>query len=170
MSRPRVGVSRCLLGDRVRYDGGHKRQAEVLDILAAYAELVPVCPEVEMEMGVPREPIELRDGSDRILLMGRESGTDYTDRATVYNRRRMDELRAERISGFVLKARSPSCGPAAVPVHRESGWVAGVGLFAAALMAAFPGMPLIDESGIADDCRRGEFLHAVAAYAAIQPI
>src|SRR5882672_4688907 len=125
--KPRVGISRCLLGDQVRYDATHRRSASVI-ALALHVEWISVCPEVEVGMGVPREPIQLvaradgiRSSSERVRLSGVHSGDDWTDRMDVWARRRVAELVALGIVGFVLKARSPSCGPGSVLVHHAGG-------------------------------------------------
>lgn len=155
--RPRVGISRCLLGDRVRYDGGHKREPALIDI-AGQVEWVPVCPELEAGMGVPREPIHLllgrdaaADASPRIHAVEVRTGRDWTDRLEQWSRDRISDLAGLRLAGFVLKARSPSCGLRDVPIggagdHASS----GSGLFAAALVAAFPELPVEDEERLRD--------------------
>lgn len=109
-TRPRVGISQCLLGDRVRHDGGHKRDAALLHALSSHVEWVPVCPEVEVGMGIPREPIQLvraRDGTPAaaqdVRLRGVTTGDDWTGRMVDFARRRVRELAAHQLSGFVLK-------------------------------------------------------------------
>jgi uncharacterized protein YbbK (DUF523 family) len=161
--RPRVGISRCLLGDAVRYDGGHKHEPSLIDRLGASVELIPVCPELEAGMGVPREPIELvaSAGARRVRLAGVTSGTDWTERMEAWAAERIAALRALGLSGFVLKSRSPSCGPRDVPVR---GGVASAGMFADALMRALPGLPVEDEERLRDPSARAAFLARVAAY------
>ena len=170
--KPRVGISRCLLGDDVRYDGTNKRSAAVIE-LGERVEWVPVCPEVEVGMGVPREPIQLiarADGvpsaNEYVRLQGVASGEDWTDRMREWTRGCVRELEAQRISGFVLKARSPSCGPAGVLVHRAIGepTAAGRGLFAEALATLMPDLPTIDEESLADPGARELFIHRVQVF------
>ena len=163
--RPRVGVSRCLLGDAVRYDGGHKHEPSLMADLGARVELIPVCPELEVGMGVPREPIQLVAGSGggRLRLVGVETGADWTDRMEAWAAERTAALRALDLSGFVLKARSPSCGPRNVPV---TGGEASAGMFAAALMRLLPVLPVADEERLRDPSARADFLERVAAYQA----
>ncbi len=170
--KPRVGISRCLLGDDVRYDGTNKRSAAVI-ALGERVDWVPVCPEVEVGMGVPREPIQLiarADGvpsaNEYVRLQGVSSGEDWTDRMREWARARVRELRAQRISGFVLKARSPSCGPAGVLVHHAIGepTAAGRGLFAEALAALMPELPTIDEESLAAPGARESFIHRVQVF------
>jgi len=161
-SRPRVGISRCLLGDEVRYDGGHKHEPSLVADLAVHVELIPVCPELEVGMGVPREPIQLVAADDRpTRLAGVESDTNWTDRMQAWAAERIGALRALGVSGFVLKARSPSCGPRDVPV---SGGPPSPGMFAEALMLAIPGLPMDDEERLRDPEARADFLARVASF------
>jgi uncharacterized protein YbbK (DUF523 family) len=159
---PRVGISRCLLGDQVRYDGGHKHEAALLDILGAHVEWVPVCPELEVGMGVPREPVQLAatGGDRRVRLVGADSGADWTDRMEAWAAERIAALRAAGLAGFVLKSRSPSCGPHEVAV-RSGG--SGPGLFALALLTAMPGLPVEDEERLRHPEARALFLERVIA-------
>jgi uncharacterized protein YbbK (DUF523 family) len=172
--RPRVGISRCLLGEDVRYDGTNTLNAAVAE-LTPLVEWVPVCPEVEVGMGVPREPIQLvraavgvRSGAESVRLKGVESEEDWTGRMDQWARARVADLTARGISGFVLKARSPSCGPVGVLVHDDRGGSTptGRGLFAEALAAAMPGLPMIDEEALEDWQTRARFLQTVRAFAA----
>ena len=171
--KPRVGISRCLLGDDVRYDGTNRRSAAVAN-LAQHVEWVAVCPEVEVGMGVPREPVQLvsdpggvRSANARVRLTGVNSGDDWTTRMYEWARARAATLAAERISGFVLKARSPSCGPAGVAVQDGDGERAliGRGLFAEALAAAMPDLPTIDEEALEDRTVRERFIDSVRRFA-----
>jgi uncharacterized protein YbbK (DUF523 family) len=166
MTRPRVGISRCLLGDAVRYDGTHRLAGVVIAALDSHVDWVPVCPEVEVGMGTPREPIQLvaradgvRSGSSRVRLLGVETGSDWTARMHAWARDRVETLRALDLSGFILKARSPSCGIRDVAIHdrRPDRSVRlqpdpGRGLFAQALIDAMPDLPVADE----DDLRTAE--------------
>jgi uncharacterized protein YbbK (DUF523 family) len=170
--KPRVGISRCLLGDEVRYDATHKRSVSAI-ALGDHVEWIPVCPEVEVGMGVPREPIQLvaradgaRSAGLRVRLSGVRSGDDWTERMERWARRRVAELMAIGISGFVLKARSPSCGPNRVLVQDpdEGSTPGGRGLFAEALARAMPGLPMEDEEALADAAARDRFLRLVRDY------
>jgi uncharacterized protein YbbK (DUF523 family) len=170
--KPRVGISRCLLGDEVRYDGTHKRSTPVI-ALGPDVEWIPVCPEVNVGMGVPREPIQLvartdgaRSAGERLRLSGARSGDDWTERMDRWAERRVAELTAFGIRGFVLKARSPSCGPDGVLVHHADGGptATGRGLFAEALASAMPGLPMEDEERLADPATRANFLQRVQMY------
>jgi uncharacterized protein YbbK (DUF523 family) len=174
--KPRVGISRCLLGDDVRYDGTNKRSTAVAS-LSASVEWVPVCPEVEVGMGVPREPIQLvasRDGAPSahgpLALLGVHTRTDWTARMDAWARARVAALVAERISGFVLKARSPSCGPAGVLVHHANGdpTPTGRGLFAEALAIVIPDLPLIDEEALEDPRECDRFIQRVREFSRLR--
>jgi uncharacterized protein YbbK (DUF523 family) len=136
--KPRVGVSACLIGREVRYDGGHKLTDAVMQ-LGSRVTLVPVCPEDEVGMGTPREPIHItREGR----LVGVESLTDHTDAMNTWSAKRLAEL--DDLDGYVLKARSPSCGL----VGAAS--TGGRGLFAQALTDTYPSLPVVDEEHLDD--------------------
>jgi uncharacterized protein YbbK (DUF523 family) len=144
----------------VRYDGTHKRDAELLRTLGAEVEWIPVCPEVELGMGTPREPIQLvaasdgvRSGHGTARLIGVHSGRDWTAPMHEWARGRVEALRALGLNGFVLKARSPSCGPTVGEFR---------GLFAQALLDAMPGLVIADEEELQDPVRRASFLAALA--------
>jgi uncharacterized protein YbbK (DUF523 family) len=143
--------------------------------LTPAVEWVPICPEVEAGMGVPREPIQLvrhaegvRSRDEVVRLTGVHTGADWTDRMRRWSSVRLDDLVTIGISGFVLKARSPSCGPAAVLVHdvRHVPTPTGRGLFAEALAAKMPGLPVMDEEALEDPHARERFLQDVRICAA----
>jgi uncharacterized protein YbbK (DUF523 family) len=150
----------------VRYDGGHKRDSIVLEMFGADVEWVPVCPEVEVGMGTPREPIQLVarpagavSAGERVRLLGVQSGQDWTREMVEWARRRVRELAALDLSGFILKAESPSCGPTSVRVvHGDAVTPSGRGLFAQALVEAMPDLPVEDEARLADPEVREAFL------------
>lgn len=171
-SRPRVGVSACLLGQGVRYDGGHKRQAFLVDELAAFVDLVPVCPEAELGLGVPRETLRLvsragpgRDGGP--ALVGNQTGRDLTAAMNLWAEQRVAELGSLDLDGYVLKKDSPSCGLERVRLHPEGAAAqtqpsrTGTGLFARRLATALPGLPLTEEGWLMDAGRRESFLARV---------
>jgi uncharacterized protein YbbK (DUF523 family) len=165
--RPRVGISRCLLGDDVRYDGGHRRDPALLDALREAVEWVPVCPEVEVGMGVPREPIRLVRGGCSVRLLGVESGRDWTDQMRTWAGQRIAELQSLDLAGFVVKARSPSCGVRDVPIHAAAGDAGtGPGMFAAMLIESAPGLPVEDEERLRDPGARARFIERVRQHAA----
>jgi uncharacterized protein YbbK (DUF523 family) len=165
-TRVRIGISACLLGDGVRYDGGHKRDAFLADVLGPVVEWVRVCPEIEIGMGTPREPIRLTAQGGRIRLLTVMTGVDYTDRMVAYAARRTSALAGEDLCGYVLKTDSPSCGMTGVKVYGGNSPPArsGVGVFAAALLARFPHLPVEDEGRLADPRLRENFIERVFAY------
>lgn len=158
MSVLRIGISPCLLGDEVRWDGGHKRAAWLRDF--AGVEWVRVCPEVEIGLGVPREPIRLVREGERIALRGLDSDTDLTARMTDWSARLVGEL--GDIDGWVLKARSPSCGLRDVPVEGDT--TARRGFFADELVRAHPELPVVEESDLETPEARERFLARARAY------
>ncbi|HZM95782.1 MAG TPA: DUF523 domain-containing protein [Vicinamibacterales bacterium] len=170
--RPRVGISRCLLGDEVRYDGGHKRDDVLVSTLESVVEFVAVCPEVEAGMGTPREAIDLvaradgvAAGAVRVRLLGVQSRTDWTHTMVTFSAARVREFLDPGLDGYVLKADSPSCGLDGVRVHREGGVSRdGRGLFAEALVTAFPDMPIEDERRLNDRAVRDNFIQRVLAH------
>lgn len=166
----RVGVSACLLGAEVRFDGQHKRDAFLKDQLAAFVDWVSVCPEVEVGMGVPREPVRLvRGPRDRTAMLGVGSGRDWTERMEAAAARRAEELARFDIRGFVFKAKSPSCGMERVKVYdpgpeRRAPRADGVGLFARAVMRRLPNLPVEEEGRLNDLALRENFLERLFAY------
>ena len=153
MSKPKVGISRCLLGDAVRYDGTDKRADDLLADLGERVEWVSVCPEVEVGMGTPREPIQLVAEAQRVRLVGVNSGRDWTEPMQTWSLQRIKELRALGLSGYVFKARSPSCGIGQTP-----------GLFAHAVLRALPELPIADEDELSDPAARMTFLARILRY------
>ena len=174
--KPRVGTSACLLGRQVRYDGGHKRHDWVVDVLGPQVEWVPICPEVEFGMSVPREPIQLVPSADpeTLLLITAQTRRDITEAMRTFSAARVEALASERLSGFVLKTKSPSCGLTQVKVYDYPGEGApseprGRGFFAAALVARYPDLPVIEEHSLDDPAARERFLHQVLAHHARPP-
>ena len=150
-SPPRIGASACLLGEEVRYDGGHKRNVTLIDVIGPQVELVPVCPEVEVGMGTPREPLQLVRDDRGLRMVTVTTRVDYTHRMNDWAERRVRELEQSGIDGYVLKSGSPSCG-------------LDEGLFAHALMTLLPGLPVIDEKRLEDPSARAEFIGRVTRY------
>jgi uncharacterized protein YbgA (DUF1722 family)/uncharacterized protein YbbK (DUF523 family) len=162
----RIGISACLLGESVRYDGGHKRDAFLTDVLAEYVEWAPVCPELEMGLGVPREPIQLERKNDLIQLVGTKSRTDHTRSMKQWSQRRLTQLAKEDLSGYILKKNSPSCGMERVRVYDKNGVPSrtGRGLFAEALLERFGNLPVEEEGRLQDPKLRENFIERVFAY------
>ncbi len=152
---------------RVRYDGGHKEHSFVRYTLARYVEFVPVCPEVEIGLGTPRETIRLEGDPLDPRLVAPRSGRDLTHTMKAYASRRLDELARTGLHGYILKKDSPSCGMKRVRVHQaRSGGAArvGTGLFAAALLSRFPSLPVEEEDRLNDPVRRDNFIERVFAF------
>ena len=162
----RIGVSSCLLGEPVRYDGGHKRDPFLTDVLAPYVEWVPVCPEMELGLGVPRETIQLVRRGHAIHLITSESLRDLTKSMRAWAHRNVKGLSKERLSGFVLKSRSPSCGLKGVPVYHQANRPVrnGRGLFAQALTEQLRNLPIEEESSLDRPDRRENFIERAFAY------
>lgn len=162
----RIGISACLLGEKVRYDGGHKRDDYLVETFGRFVEWVPVCPEVEMGLGTPRETLRLvRIGQDVRMVMPK-TGTDYTSGMQIFARRRLRQLENEDLCGYVLKKGSPSCGMERVRVFDSHGVPAksGRGLFAGALLAHFPNLPVEEEGRLYDPRLRENFIERVFAF------
>ena len=164
--RIRLGISACLLGDEVRYDGGHKRDPFLTTVLGPLVEWVKVCPEVEVGMGTPREPIRLVDDHGVIRLLTVKTGIDHTASMTAYSAKRATALAAEDLCGYVLKKDSPSCGLERVRVYAASGvpTKSGRGVFAAALVERFPTLPVEEEGRLSDPRLRENFIERIFAY------
>lgn len=162
----RIGVSACLLGEQVRYDGGHKRNRFLTELLGKHVEFVRVCPEVEFGLGVPRETIELVRIGEDVRLRFTTSDRDITDAMREFAARRVPELKMENLSGYILKRGSPSCGMQEVKVRHSTGEIdrIGIGLFAEALVAHFPHLPVEEEGRLAEPKLRADWLSRVFAY------
>jgi uncharacterized protein YbgA (DUF1722 family)/uncharacterized protein YbbK (DUF523 family) len=162
----RIGISACLLGDEVRFDGGHKRDRFLTDTLGPFVEWVRVCPEVELGLGTPRETLRLVQMGGTLRMITTRTATDHTDPMNEYARRRTTELAAEGLCGYVLKKDSPSCGMERVKVYSDGGVPerSGRGLFAAALMSRLPNLPVEEEGRLSDPRLRENFIERVFAY------
>lgn len=162
----RIGVSACLLGEKVRWDGGHKRDAFLMDELGPFVEWVPVCPELEIGLGVPRETIHLVRRDDGVALVGTRSGTDHGDAMRRWAAQRVRALENEDLCGYVLKKSSPSCGLERVPVRNGKGMPekTGRGVFASVLVEASPALPIEEEGRLTDPHLRENWIERVFAY------
>lgn len=160
----KIGVSACLLGEQVRYDGGHKRNQLLLDSLGARYELVPICPEVAAGLGVPRPPVALMVRGTEVRALGVEDlQLDVTLPLIEYGQQ--VAMGTMGLSGFVFKSRSPSCGLGTTPVRREDGsHYHGHGLFAQQLVTRLPELPVVDELLLQQAPLRRLFLQQVERY------
>jgi uncharacterized protein YbgA (DUF1722 family)/uncharacterized protein YbbK (DUF523 family) len=168
----RVGISSCLLGEAVRYDGGHKRDSFLTETLGRFVEWVPVCPEVECGLGTPRESMRLTRLEHDVRLLTVKTGIDLTDQLTTYARRRVPELAFEKLCGYVLKKDSPSCGLERVKVYDNRGVPtrSGRGLFASMLVDRFPDLPIEEEGRLSTPRLRDNFVERVFAYARLRDL
>lgn len=164
--RIRLGISACLLGEPVRFDGGHKRDAFLVESLGQFVDWVPVCPEVESGLEAPRESMRLVQVDGRIRLLTNKTAHDYTARMDGYTCHRLEQLAGEALVGFVLKKDSPTCGLERVKVYGAGGMPlkSGRGLFAAALATRFALMPVEEEGRLNDPRLRDNFVERVFAY------
>lgn len=170
--RLRVGISACLLGQEVRWDGGHKRDRFLTDTLAPFVEWVPVCPEVELGLGIPREPIRLEGDADAPRLVAARSRADHTEAMARLAAARVEELARQALAGYVLKKDSPSCGMERVRVHGRGGVPVrrGIGVFARTLMDRLPLLPVEEEGRLNDPSLRENFIERLFAYARWQAL
>jgi uncharacterized protein YbgA (DUF1722 family)/uncharacterized protein YbbK (DUF523 family) len=159
----KLGISSCLLGNEVRYDGGHRLDRFLTDTLGQFASFVPVCPEVECGFSVPREPMRLVGQPQSPRLVTVRSQVDHTERMLQWARSRVMQLEQEGLCGFIFKSGSPSSGMERVKVYNEQGLPAktGVGLFARAFMEHLPLLPVEDEGRLHDPKLRENFIESV---------
>jgi len=163
----RLGISACLLGQNVRYDGGHQHDRFLTDTLGRYVTWVPVCPEVECGLSVPREAMRLVGTADAPRLVTVSTKKDLTSRMQSWARRRVRELEAEDLCGFIFKSKSPSSGMERVKVYNEENGIpahTGVGMFARAFMEHFPLLPCEEEGRLHDPVLRENFIERIFVY------
>ncbi len=165
-AKPKLGISTCLLGQRVRYDGGHKRDYFLTEIFGPFVDWVPVCPELEVGMGVPREPVRLVGNALEPSMIAERSGKNWTAEMKRFSARRIGELKKLNLSGYVFKKDSPSCGMERVKIytHRVGATRDGRGLFAAAVMNELPLLPVEEEGRLNDPGLRENFIERVFVY------
>jgi uncharacterized protein YbgA (DUF1722 family)/uncharacterized protein YbbK (DUF523 family) len=159
-----VGVSSCLLGQAVRFDGGHKRNSYITDALSQYFDFVPVCPELAIGLGMPRRTLRLVGGAEQPRAIISGSGTDVTTALAEYGARIARDL--AHLRGYIFKKASPSCGMERVKVYDNNDVAekAGVGIYARALMQALPLLPVEEEGRLTDPLLREQFIERVYVY------
>ena len=162
-TRIKLGISACLFGEQVRYDGGHSLDRFLTDTLGKYVEYVPVCPEVECGLGVPRESMRLVGDPGAPRLMTTRTGRDYTERMLKWARKRVADLEHRNLCGFIFKSNSPSSGMKRVKIYNEKGVSTkeGVGIFARAFIEHFPLLPVEDDEGLHDPSLRENFIQRI---------
>jgi len=161
----RLGISTCLLGENVRYDGGHKRDRFIIETLGQFVEFVPVCPEVECGLPIPRESMHLEGNPDSPRLVTTRSKIDHTERMVKWAEKRVQELEREDLCGFIFKSNSPSSGMERVKVYNEHGMAqkTGVGMFARTFMDHFPLIPVEEDGRLHDIRLRENFIERIFA-------
>jgi uncharacterized protein YbgA (DUF1722 family)/uncharacterized protein YbbK (DUF523 family) len=163
MEKIKLGISTCLLGENVRYDGGHKLDRFLTDTLGQYVEYVPVCPEVECGLPIPREAMHLEGNPDSPRLTMTHTKQDMTERMVRWAQRSVAELEREDLCGFIFKSDSPSSGMERIKVYNEKGMPVkkGVGMFARIFMEHFPLLPVEDEGRLHDPGLRENFIERI---------
>lgn len=162
----KIGVSSCLLGNPVRYDGGHKRDEYLTSTLAKHVEFVSVCPECEAGFGVPRKAMRLMADASSARLVVRETGEDKTEAMNRWIHKKLEELSGMQLCGFILKSKSPSCGMERVKIYNAKNAVqgSGAGLFGGALLRRFPLLPVEEEGRLHDEGIREHFIVRIFAH------
>lgn len=171
MEKIPIGISACILGREVRYNGGHKLDRYIRETLGAYMEFVAVCPEVDIGLGVPRDTLRLirdEDGAKgSIRLVAPKSGSDHTQKMQTYARKKAKALGSESLCGFIVQKGSPSCGMERVRIYTKPGVAPatnGRGLFTQALMERYPNLPVEEDGRLNDPGLRENFIERVFAY------
>ncbi|HID31113.1 MAG TPA: DUF1722 domain-containing protein [Desulfobacterales bacterium] len=161
-----LGISACLLGEKVRYDGGHKLDRYLTDTLGRYVEYVPVCPEAEAGFGIPREAMHLEGDPKAPRLVTRRTKRDLTEPMLEWAKKQVLKLEAQDLCGFVFRSRSPSSGMERIPVYNEKGMPVkkGVGLFSRTFMDHFPLLPVEDEGRLHDPKLRENFVECIFVF------
>jgi uncharacterized protein YbgA (DUF1722 family)/uncharacterized protein YbbK (DUF523 family) len=165
MEKIKLGISTCLLGENVRFDGGHKLDRYLTDTLGQFVEYVPVCPEMECGFGVPRESFRLVGDPENPRLVTTRTNQDHTERMAEWAKRRVGELEKEDLCGYIFKGGSPSSGMERVKVYDRNGVPSkvGVGLFARIFMNHFTLLPVEEEGRLHDPRLRENFIERIFA-------
>ena len=167
----KIGVSSCLVGEKVRWNGDHKQDRYVREVLANYFEYVSICPEMEVGMGVPRETVALYGNLDKSQMISKKTQTNWTKPMEQYIKGRINSLTHDDLCGYIFKSKSPSCGLGRVPVYSEFGSHSvrhGPGMFAQAFTNKFPLVPTEDEGRLNDSRIRENFIVKVFSFYRLQ--
>lgn len=158
-----LGVSSCLLGNEVRFDGGHQHDHFITATLGQYSKFIPVCPEVECGLPIPREAMRLVGSVEAPRLLGRQSGTDFTDKMKIWMDGKLESLAGAQLDGFIFKKMSPSSGMERVKVYSPEGMAKkeGVGIFARGFMERFPNLPVEEDGRLNDPVLRENFIQRI---------
>jgi len=164
--RPKLGISTCLLGENVRYDGGHKLDRYLTNVVGEFVDWVPVCPEVECGMSTPREALRLVGDPENPRLVTSRTGVDKTEQMLSWARMRLDQLEKENLCGYIFKSKSPSSGMQGIKVYDKNNVPSkkGVGIFARAFMDRFLLMPVEDEGRLNDAKLRENFIERIFVF------
>jgi len=162
-NKPVIGISTCLLGEKVRYDGGHKLNHYLKDLLGQYVKWIPVCPEVECGLPVPREAMHLTGDPQSPRLVTVKTGIDHTDKMATWARIKLDKLEPLQLCGFIFKSKSPSSGMRDIKVYDSHGMPSkkGAGLWAIHFMKRFPLIPVEDDGRLNDPGLRENFIERI---------
>ena len=158
--KPRVGISACLLGQKVRWDGGHKQEPYLKNSLGRHVEWIPICPEKELGFSVPRDPLQLKGDPQAPRLVVTPTAEDYTERMRRWADKKLHELEDCQLCGFVFTSGSPSCGLRGVKVSPFAGGPPrrGTGVFARAFVKRFPNLPVMGEDDLSNGPVRERFI------------
>ena len=164
MPKPLIGISSCLTGQKVRYDGHHKFNRLIHDRIAPQATLLPICPEAAIGMGIPRPPIQIRQTTNGLIATGRDNpGINVTAPLTHF----ADTLHKvyPELCGYIFQSRSPSCGYNTTPIFNEQGKEIGIGsgLVAQRLAETCPDLPIVNDTDLTDEAGINAFLQRVQA-------
>lgn len=164
-----IGISACVVGQEVRFDGGHKLSRFIRDTLGVYVEFVPVCPEVDIGLGVPRETLRLvRGKGSQPLLLAPKTGTGHTTKMLAYSRSKVSELSKLDLCGYIVQSGSPSCGMERIRIYPAKPGGAptkdGRGLFTQVLMEKLPLLPVEETGRLNDPLLRENFIERAFAY------
>lgn len=170
--KPRVGISSCLLGEKVRYDGGHKFHRIIVEIVGSKVDWVLVCPEIEVGMGVPREPVNLVGPPESPALFGVGTGKNWTREMQVFSRQKFQALKEYGLNGFIFKDSSPSCGLRDVKVFENQSMdqsvPLGIGMFAREFLREFPDLPVVEEGELATEQDAIRFIENIKRHYRLQ--
>ncbi len=162
MEKIRLIISKCLLGDKVRYNGGHKKDLLIKEIIGKYTNFLPVCPEVECGLSIPRDPMILVKNKQKITLISKTNKTDYTNQITTWIYKKIEEIKKEDIDGFIFKSKSPSCGLKVSILDNSSKTIfKGEGLWAKSCKKNFPDLPKIEEISLYNFYERDNFFSSI---------
>lgn len=167
----KIGVSSCLIGEKVRWNGDHKQNRYVKDTLCKFFEYTPVCPEVEVGMGTPRETVALYGTLENPKMLSRKTQTDWTQKMNRYTKNRIKDLSKDDLCGYIFKSKSPSCGLGRIPVYDENDRSKarhGAGIFADAFIKANPFIPTEDEGRLRDPKIRENFIVRVFCFSRLK--